>query len=106
MASYIGRILVAQGYVDRTIQATALLRRRNQRRAVAEHRAERAAELGMENGRRMLELASLAHDRRFAVTLDLKGILGDCSQGLSCQQVAQLLADVDQLREVLAIHAR
>ena len=66
----IGRVLVAERDVERRAGAGALLRRRNQRGALAEHPAERRAELRMEDGGRVLQLAFGADRGRLAEALD------------------------------------
>src|SRR5690349_14112706 len=106
MAAHEGRVLVPERHVDRRAEAAALLRRGHQCRALLDRRAQRRAELRMQDRRGVLELARLADDGRLAVALRLTGLDAEGLNALRAEQPAELLADGDQLVEVLDVAAR
>ena len=101
MAAYKGGVFVAQGHVNRRAQPTHFFCRRYQRRAFFNRFAQRRAELGVQDGRRVLQLARFAHDGCLAVTLRGSGRNAQRMDAFVAQQLAQLFADGNQLIQVL-----
>src|SRR5271163_4327202 len=105
MAPHKGRVLVAERHVERDARAAALLGRGNERRAFAQNLAHRRAELGVQHRGGVFELAVLPHCRRLAVALRVRSLDAERRNGALGEQRPELLADVDQQREILDITA-
>src|ERR1700733_11211967 len=69
VASHICGILVAERDIERHARPSALLRRRYERRTLAEHLPHRSSQFGVEYRGRMLQLAVLPHRGCLAVAL-------------------------------------
>src|SRR5438105_3285715 len=105
MTAHEGRVLVPERNVERGPRSTALLRRRDQRRALAQDLAHRRAHLRMQDRRRMFEFAVFADSSGLAVAVRLGTVDAECRDSLLRKQIAELLADFDQLRQILDIPA-
>src|SRR5712691_1641589 len=92
------RVLEVQRDVDRRPGAPELLRRRDDRLATGDGRAERRAELRVEQRGGVLVLARLADDRGLPIGL---GGSAERLGGLLREQRPELLPRVDERREVL-----
>src|SRR5262245_31566151 len=103
MAADEGGILVAERNVERGAWAASLFRRRDQRRALAQHLPHRRSHLRMQDCGCMLELAVLADRGGLAVTVRRRTLDTQRSDRLLREQFAELLADRDQGREVFDI---
>ena len=87
-------ILVPQGNVERHTHSTALLRRRNQSRTLAQHAPHGRSEFRMQDRSRMFKLSVLADGSGLSVTLcrwpqDSQGRDGSC-----CEQFAEFFANL------------
>ena len=96
MAAHERRILVAERNIQRRARPAALLRRRDQRRALAQHLAHRRAHLGMQDRGGVFEFAVFADRRRLAVALRLGAVDAERGHRLLREQFAEFLADRDQ----------
>src|SRR4051812_44856507 len=90
MAAHKRRILVAEGNIERRAGAASLLRRRDQRRALAQYFPHRRTHFGVKNRGRMFQLAVLADRRSLAIALRLGTVDTECCHGPLRQKFAQL----------------
>src|SRR5436190_9765011 len=97
------RVLVVKRHVDGGTRAAELLRRWDDGLAASHRLPERRAESRMEDGGGVLVLAALADDRGFAVRMHRRG---HCRRGAAADELAQLLARLDQLLEILYVASR
>src|SRR5437870_11380503 len=106
MAAYVGRILVAERNIDRGAHRAHLLGGRDERVAILHGLAQRRAELRMQNGRSVLELARLPDNGCLAVAFRLPRTNAQGLDALATEQVAQLFAYGDEFVERVDIASR
>src|SRR3984885_5209798 len=105
MATDVCGILVAQRDIERHTRPAALLRRRYERRALAEHLPHRSSQFGVKDRCRMLQLAVLPHRGSLAVTLGPRSFDADGVDSVLRKQSTQLLTYVDELLQVFHVAA-
>src|SRR5918993_1858764 len=105
VAAHEGGVLVAERNVERHAHPAALLGGGDQRRAAAERLTDRRAELGVQDGGRVLQLAVLADGGGLAVALDRRPLNPERRHGLLGQKPAQLLAEADEFAQILGVAA-
>ena len=96
MAAHERRVLVAERNIQRRARPAALLRRRDQRRTLAQNLAHRRAHLWMQDRGRMFEFAVFADRGGLAVALRLGAVDAERRHGLFRQQFAEFLANRNQ----------
>src|SRR5687768_4218464 len=103
MAPHIGGVLVAERDVEGHTRPAALLGGGDQRRALAEDLSDRRAELRVQDGGGVLQLAVLADGGGLAVALRVRAGDAEGRHGALRQEAAELLADIHELGKIFRV---